>query len=345
MIDFLALGNLTLDDVVTAAGRIAPAQLGGNGVYAAAGMRLWGAAVALVAVVGNDFPQRWLDALAEADIDLSGVRHLDQPHELRSRVFYFPDGRRTDRVDEARSMLPPGVETELDLVTEYTAMGSPLHRRAWPIFSPTPELLGSTHLTAGFAHLSPGPLINNRANAAFLKQKTARRMTLTLDWPWWDWDDARHADEALLGNLDYLLPSQEEFDIHVRAQPAYAPDQAAHALLALGPRAMVVKRGVRGAELLAKIGRGWQHVPIYPTTAVDPTGAGDAFCGGFLVGIARTGDPLQAALYGAVSASFLVQDFGVLHSLTVSPAEADKRLHALRESVLSADQASTALPI
>ncbi len=345
MLDFLALGNLTLDDVVTADGRIAPAQLGGNGVYAAAGMRLWGEAVALVGVVGNDFPQRWLDALAEANIDLSGVRQLDQPHALRSRVFYFTDGHRTDRVDEARSILPPGVETELDLVTEYTAMGSPLHRRTWPLFSPTPGLLSPTHLTASFAHLSPGPLTNSRANAAFLKQKTARHMTLTLDWPWWDWDDARHADEALLGHLDYLLPSQEEFDIHVRAQPDYSPDQVALALLTLGPRALVVKRGARGAELLRSGARRWQHVPIYPTTAVDPTGAGDAFCGGFLVGIARTADPFQAALYGAVSASFLVQDFGVLHSLTVSPAEADKRLHVLRETALSAGQASTTRPL
>ena len=344
MIDFLALGNLTLDDVVTASGRVAPAQLGGNGVYAAAGMRLWGQAVALVGVVGNDFPQRWLDALAEANIDLSGVRRLDQPHQLRSRVFYFPDGRRTDLVNEARSILPPGAETELDLVTEYTAMGSPLHRRTWPVFSPTPDLLGPQHLTAGFAHLSPGPLLNNRANAAYLRQARAGHITLTLDWPWWDWDADGLADEALLGNLDYLLPSQEEFDIHAAAQPDCSPDQVAHALLARGPRAIVVKRGARGAELLENDGSGWQHIPIFPATAVDPTGAGDAFCGGFLVGIARTGDPFQAALYGAVSASFLIQDFGVLHSLNVSAAEAEKRLHALRQRLPSARPTSITLP-
>lgn len=344
MLDFLALGNLTLDDVVTAAGRIAPAQLGGNGVYAAAGMRLWGQAVALVGVVGNDFPQRWLDALAEANIDLSGVRRLDQPHQLRSRVFYFPDGRRTDVVDEARSILLPGAETELDLVSEYTAMGSPLHRRTWPVFSPTPELLGPQHLAAGFAHLSPGPLPNNRANAAYLKRATAGHMTLTLDWPWWDWDADGLADEALLSHLDYLLPSQEEFNIHAAAQPDCSPDQVAQALLAMGPRAIVVKRGTRGGELLAKDSSGWQHVPIFSTTAVDPTGAGDAFCGGFLVGIARTGDPFQAALYGAVSASFLVQDFGALHSLSVSAAEADKRLQALREQLPAARLTSAALP-
>ncbi|MEP7355870.1 MAG: hypothetical protein ABI847_01360, partial [Anaerolineales bacterium] len=136
MLEFLALGNLTLDDVVTADGRIAPAQLGGNGAYAAAGLRVWGGAVGLVGVVGSDFPHQWLAALADAGIDISGVEHLAQPHALRSRVFYYPDGRRTDRVAEARPFLPPEADRLLDLVTEYTDMGSPLHRRTWPIFSP-----------------------------------------------------------------------------------------------------------------------------------------------------------------------------------------------------------------
>ena len=345
MADFLALGNLTLDDVVTADGRIAPAQLGGNGAYAAAGMRLWGERVALVGVVGHDFPQLWLDALAKADIDLSGVRRLDQPHLPRSRVFYFPDGRRTDRVDEARSSLPPGAETMLDLDTEYTDMGSPLHRRIWPRFSPTPELLGPQHLSARFAHLSPAPLANNRANAAHLKQQTAGRMVLSLDWPWWDWDQEAQADPDLLGHIDYLLPSQEEYQMHAGALLGRSRDEVAQALLALGPRAIVVKQGIRGAELLASDGRGWQHLPGYPTRAVDPTGAGDSFCGGFMVGIARTGDPLQAVLYGAVSASFLIQDFGVLHSLAVAAADAETRLGVLRELWLSAGQPVAMLPI
>ncbi|MYJ77451.1 MAG: carbohydrate kinase, partial [Caldilineaceae bacterium SB0670_bin_27] len=71
-------------------------------------------------------------------------------------------------------------------------------------------------------------------------------------------------------------------------------------------------------------------IPTFPTAAVDPTGAGDAFCGGFLVGMAQTGDARQAALYGAVSASFIIKDFGVLHALRVDAAQAHSRLQQLQ---------------
>jgi len=331
MTDLLALGNLTLDDVVTSDGRVAPNQLGGNGAYAAAGMRLWGERVSLLGVVGSDFPQQWLDALAEAGIDLGGVARLSEPHQLRSRVFYFPDGRRTDVVAEARAMLPPAADTLLDLETEYTAMGSPFHRRMWPIFSPTPAQFGPSHRHARFAHLSPGPLANNRANAERLKAQSGGELQLTLDWPWWDWDQEASADAALLRHIDYLLPSQEEFDMHAQARPGEALDAVARSLLALGPRAIVIKQGSRGARLLQQGAAQWQTIPIYPARVVDPTGAGDSFCGGFLVGLARTHDPVEAALYGAVSASFLIEDFGVLHSLAVTPAQAEARLTELRQ--------------
>ena len=70
---FIASGNFTLDDVVTAEGLVKRNQLGGNGVYSAAGMSLWGVSVALISVVGDDFPVDYLDMLAGCGIDISGV--------------------------------------------------------------------------------------------------------------------------------------------------------------------------------------------------------------------------------------------------------------------------------
>ena len=87
--------------------------------------------------------------------------------------------------------------------------------------------------------------------------------------------------------------------------------------------------GARGLRLLLHGEKNWIQVPTYPTEAVDPTGAGDAFCGGFLVGMAQTRDARQAALYGAVSASFIIEDFGVLHALNVDAGQAHSRLQHL----------------
>jgi sugar/nucleoside kinase (ribokinase family) len=70
-------------------------------------------------------------------------------------------------------------------------------------------------------------------------------------------------------------------------------------------------------------------VPVVSVRAVDPTGAGDAFCGGFLAGVCATGDVLMAARQGAVSASFAIERNG-LDGL----ARADRREAAARLSSL-----------
>jgi ribokinase len=264
--------------------------------------------------------------LSEQGIDVRYVRRVETPHLLRSRVFYLPDGRRTDRVDEARPFLPPDADRRMDLTTEYTDTGSPLHRRIWPIFTPSVASLPDTLPPGTHAHLAPGALPNNRANAVSLH---ARGVVTSLDWPWWDWDQDGTPDPELLANIDLLLPSLEELTQHAEAR-GLSPWEAAESLLECGPRAVAVKMGARGARVLRGPRQEWRSIPVYPTCVVDPTGAGDAFCGGFLVGWAETGDAVQAALYGTVSASFVIEGFGVQHALTAHPADARARLERMR---------------
>lgn len=337
---FLAVGNCTLDDIVTPDGQISPRQLGGNAVYAAAGMRLWGADVSLISVIGSDYPATWLDQLDDAGIDVSAITEIQEPHLLRSRAFYFPDGSRTDRIDEARAILPDHAGEIIDLESEYSDTGSPLHRRIWPSFCPDLAQWADVASRASYVHLAPGPLPCSRANASFLKSMRGDRILITFDWPWWDWDQEAQIDLALLKNLDYLLPSIEELTIHADALFNIDADsqtegqhvfEAARRLLALGPEGIGVKMGARGMRLLLHNEKNWIQFPTFPTEAVDPTGAGDAFCGGFLVGMAQTRNAVQAALYGAVSASFIIEDFGVLHALKVDAAQAQSRLQQLRE--------------
>lgn len=338
--EFLAIGNCTLDDVVTPDGQISPRQLGGNAVYSAAGMRLWNVDVCLVSVVGADYPAEWLEQLAAAGIDVSTVSHIQDPHLLRSRSFYFPDGRRTDRIDEARAILSAGAGDIIDLESEYADTGSPLHRRIWPSFCPDMTKWPDQVEGAAYAHLAPGPLSSNRANALFLKKHSRGRVQVSFDWPWWDWDREAHADSALLEDIDYLLPSIEELSIHADAAAGAESRNskgdehvfdAARSLLTNGLKGVGVKMGASGMRLLLQSRSQWVHIPTFSTAAVDPTGAGDAFCGGFLVGLAQTGDPVNAALYGAVSASFIIEDFGVLHSLQVDAHQAHSRLGQLQE--------------
>ena len=63
------------------------------------------------------------------------------------------------------------------------------------------------------------------------------------------------------------------------------------------------------------------------------TGAGDAFCGGFLAGYRRTYDPLLAALHGNISASLVLEGHGPFYALEALPGLAQARLEALHQSV------------
>jgi ribokinase len=72
-----------------------------------------------------------------------------------------------------------------------------------------------------------------------------------------------------------------------------------------------------------------RHILPYPARLDDLTGAGDSFCGGFAIGYAETGDVTRAALYGTVSASYIIEGFGGLHALAVERSMAELRLAKL----------------
>jgi sugar/nucleoside kinase (ribokinase family) len=303
-VTFLAAGNLTIDDVVSADGAVAVGQSGGNGLYAALGMWIWDVPTALLAGAGTDFPQEWLDRVAAAGIDLSGLWHTGEPHALRSRAFYRADGSRTDRVAEAD--LPAHVAAALDLSTDLSAFDSAEHRRIWPAYSPSVQRLPAGPLDG--AHAAPGP---NRQVADLVEALAGQAGVVTLDWPWWD------EAAAALPHVSAVLPGIEELVLHAGDADPYALARG------LGPT-VVVKQGAAGCLVLREDRRP-VRVGVVPIRPVDPTGAGDAFCGGFCVGLAATGDPVRAAGYGAVSASFIVERADALSVL-----DADRSLAAAR---------------
>ena len=330
MSEFIAFGNFTLDDVVTAEGLVKRNQLGGNGVYSAAGMRLWGVDVSIISVVGDDFPVSYLDMLAECGIDISSVAVVSQRHQLRSRAFYFSDGSRTDVIDEAKEIITEEIAQELDLVSEYPSMGSKLHRTVWPVFTPDTSQVPKSLAQVRGAHLAPGNLDNNRQLALIMKQMSDQKIVISYDWPWWDWDCEGQDDANLLAHIDYLMPSIEEANIYSEPLDRNAPDTLRDLLTKYDLSSVLMKKGALGSSILVEADGEWINIPAFPTNAKDPTGAGDAFCGGFQVGLFETGDPVQAALYGAVSASFVIEEFSPTHACLVNPQNARKRLGKMR---------------
>jgi sugar/nucleoside kinase (ribokinase family) len=138
----------------------------------------------------------------------------------------------------------------------------------------------------------------------------------------------------LLRHIDYLIINDTEARELSGDWNIY---RAARWVLTHGPRGVVIKQGEYGAilmdaDMLFK-------VPAYPLEEVfDPTGAGDAFAGGFMGHIARTGDLSAANLrlamvYGAAMGSFAVEEFGIRRFHVVDLNEVEARVRAFRDLV------------
>jgi ribokinase len=142
------------------------------------------------------------------------------------------------------------------------------------------------------------------------------------------WDDVH----ALATGLTAFLPSEEELRSLFQGKSADLW-QMAEDLAAYGCEIIVIKRGEGGQLLYEAATRARWEIPAYPSRMVDPIGAGDAFCGGFLAGYRRTYDPLQAALYGNIAASLVVEGVGPYYALGALPGLAQARMESLRMGV------------
>jgi sugar/nucleoside kinase (ribokinase family) len=140
---------------------------------------------------------------------------------------------------------------------------------------------------------------------------------------------------VLLHGLSAFLPSEQE------ARSFFSPIEKdlwemAEALGNMGCPFVVIKCGSKGQLLWDGLSKRRWHIPAYPARVKDVTGAGDSFCGGFLVGLDTSDDPLEASLRGAVSASITIEGLGPLYALDAYPGLAEARLKSLRSAVREA---------
>lgn len=302
MIDFVAF-NLILDDIVFPDGRTAMGELGGGGAQTALGMRLWSDSVGLVASVGPDFPATWWEWLEAWGIDAQGVRKEDAP-SLRAWQLLEPDGHRTQiwRVPQE-------------------ALATHLARRL--------EWLPVSYRQARGYHLGVHPL---EEKGDFIKELRNLGGKISLE----PFKPADHlpdpkALQRLVSLADIFSPNLEEA---ISLVGPGEPSDLVVRLLDAGAPIVALRMGAQGA-LIGQ--QGLDHlifVPPVPVEVVDPIGAGNAFCGGFLVGWVESGDLVEAGLRGAVSASFLVTQVGLPRiGLAVALQMAQERLQRLRHQV------------
>lgn len=329
---YLLAGKLTRDFVILPEDKVRLDIPGGNVLYAAAGVALWepDPPPGLVARVGEDYPQGWLDEFSRRGFDTRSVRVLPEAIDVRSFYAY------TDRNTRA----------EDDPVSHFARLGQQFPRALLGYNANTSELDSRTRLSdislrqgdiipeyleATSAHICSLDFLTHSLLPAVLRQAGFVNITLEPSSGYMNatfWDDV----PSLVTGLTAFIPSEQQAQSLFLGRSTDLWEMSA-ALSEYGCEFVIIKRGQSGQLLYdSAAGKRWE-IPPYPAQVSDPTGAGAAFCGGFLAGYRRTYDPLEAVLHGNISASLTVEGRGPFYATEALPGLAEARMQSLRAAV------------
>jgi sugar/nucleoside kinase (ribokinase family) len=272
----LVVGSVALDTVATTTTERVEV-LGGAASYASVAASFL-APVRLTGVVGTDFPAEHVALLERHKVDLGGLE------KAAGRTFRW-SGRYSSDFN---------VRTTLDTQLNVFESFRPKLPAAW---SDSPFVF--------LANIDPELQLSVLDQVARPKFVACDTMNFWIE-------GKREVLLRLLARVDLLLLNDEEARLLSGLSNLTA---AARMIRALGPRAVVIKRGDAGALLFHE--GGVFAAPAFPIeTVVDPTGAGDSFAGGFMGWLAHSGattpaDIRTAMILGSVLASYCVEDFSL----------------------------------
>lgn len=327
---FVIAGCLNRDYILPISGSPQLNVLGGSLVYAAVGLNLWGGSAGLVARTGEDFPMHWLNRFSDQGFDLSGIKVLPGSMDLR-RFMAHIDPNTTLHDNPVQRFADRGLEYPRGLMGYHTGK-SIISSRTTPLwnsiqFSDIPE----DYLEATAVHICPIDYLSHLMLPSVFQQGQASTITLSSHPGYMDpsfWEEI----PGLLSDITAFITSEKEIRRLFQGRTSNLWDMA-EALAEHGPEYILIRTESLGYYLYDIVSSTRWMVPNYPTKVVDPTGAADAFAGGFLVGYRENYDPVEAAVMGSIAASFVVEGSGVFYALGALPGLIDARKAALKDLV------------
>lgn len=302
-IRLVVFGQLTIDEHDRPGDDPPTVEYAGDAPYTAVGAAIWTTGVAMVAPAGRDYDLARMGYLHGFGVDRTGVTRREA-QALRYRVVYEEDGERRFVLRSSASAFFDTAPALADMPQRYAA-ATAFHVAAMP-------LEAAAAIVGGIRAVRPGAL-------------------LTLDTHEDEISGRQETLKGLLPLLTAFLPSRDE----VRLWFGYDdPERALATLSRFGQRLTVIKMGPDGVLMHDADAHQTWHVPPCSGDVIDPTGAGDAFCGGFLAGLTGGDEPTLAARRGAVSASYAIASLGVPKE-SPSPVEMIDRLRGLLPKHLS----------
>ncbi|MEP7251668.1 MAG: PfkB family carbohydrate kinase [Ginsengibacter sp.] len=290
----ISVGSMAFDAIETPFGKV-DRIVGGSGTYVAYAASHLSLPIQQISIVGNDFPQEEMAELKKRGVELEGVEIVPD-----KKSFFWSGKYHLD------------MNTRDTLITDLNVLAD---------FDPkVPDSYqGAEFLMLG--NLMPSIQID------VINQMKKRPKLIVLDTMNFWMESALDDLKKVLGMIDVLLINDSEAR---QLSGEYSLVKAAKKVIEMGPKYLIIKKGEHGALLFHE-----NHVffaPALPLEEVfDPTGAGDAFAGGFIGHLARTRDisfesMKTAIIVGSAMASFCVEKFGPQRLKEISKKEIDIRL-------------------
>jgi sugar/nucleoside kinase (ribokinase family) len=294
----LIVGTVAFDAIETPFGKT-DKILGGAGTYIGLSASNFNLQSAIVSVVGDDFPQEYLDLLASKNIDISGLE------VVKGGKTFFWSGRYHNDLNSRDTL-----DTQLNVLADFQPKVPQNFKNADVV------MLGNLH-----------PLVQS----SVLDQMDVKPKLVVLDTMNFWMDCALPELLDVIKRIDVITINDEEAR---QLSGEYSLVKAAAKIHTMGPEYVVIKKGEHGALLFHdhKI----FFAPALPLEEVfDPTGAGDTFAGGFAGYITQSENVSfenmkSAIIYGSNLASFCVEKFGTERMVNLEKDEVIARLQQFK---------------
>src|SRR6218665_155610 len=290
----VVVGTVAFDAIETPFGKT-DKIVGGAASYIALAASYFHRNMHLVSVIGDDFPDSFLNTLKEAGVSLDGLQIKKGEKSFFWSGKYHNDLNTRDTLD-----------TQLNVLEKFD-----------PI---VPEAAKNCDFLM-LGNLAPA------VQQSVIRQLKKRPKLIVLDTMNFWMDIAMDELKKTLAMIDVLTINDSEAR---QLSGEYSLVKAAQKILAMGPKYLIIKKGEHGALLFNN--EQVFFAPALPLEDVfDPTGAGDSFAGGFIGYLAETKDisfenMKRAIIFGSATASFCVEKFGTENLVGLTQEQADARV-------------------
>ena len=290
----LIVGTVAFDAIETPFGKT-DKILGGAATYIGLSASHFNVKSAIVSVVGEDFPQEYLNLLTSRNIDISGIE------VVKGGKTFFWSGKYHNDLNSRDTLI-----TELNVLADFNPVVPQDYKDADVV------MLGNLH-----------PIVQT----GVLNQMTSKPKLVVLDTMNFWMDCALPELLDVIKRVDVITINDEEAR---QLSGEYSLVKAAAKIHTMGPKYVVIKKGEHGALLFHN--KEVFFAPALPLEDVfDPTGAGDTFAGGFSGYIAQSenisfNNMKNAIIQGSNLASFCVEKFGTERMESLNKLEVKDRL-------------------